>query len=85
MIYHEPFPLKNIGLWLLLFCGGLITVYIIFIALISIYVGIHHLQQDGFWMPMLAGIFSIMAILWLFFCFIKFVFNQMKEKDIINI
>jgi hypothetical protein len=42
------------------------TVYIIFIALISIKVGINHLHQDGFWMPILAGSIAIIAFLWLF-------------------
>jgi hypothetical protein len=61
------------------------TVYIIFIALISIKVGINHLHQDGFWMPILAGTISIIAILWLVIFLIKFILNQMKDKDIINI
>jgi hypothetical protein len=61
------------------------TVYIIFIALISIKVGINHLPQDGFWMPILAGTISIIAMLWLFLFLIKFTLNQMKDKDILNI
>ena len=85
MIYREPVPFKNLGLWLLLVCGGLITAYIIFIALISIYVGINHVDQDGFWMPVLVGIVAIMAVLWLFYSFLRFIFDQMKEKDIIKI
>ena len=85
MIHREPFPLKNLGLWLLLLGGILITVYTAFLALISIYVGINHVQQDGFWMPISTGIISLMAILWLLYCFLKFILNQMKEKDILNI
>jgi hypothetical protein len=61
------------------------TVYIIFIALISIKVGINHLHQDGFWMPILAGTISIIAILWLFLFLIRHIINHMKDKDIINI
>ena len=85
MIYREPFPFKNFGLWFLTICIGLVSVYIIFIALISIYVGANHLQHDGFWMPISAGLISIMAVLWLFYSFIRFVLNQMKEKDIVEI
>lgn len=85
MIYHAPFPLKNFGLRFLFACCCLMTVYIIFIALISIKVGINHLHHDGFWMPILAGTISIIAMLCLFLFLIKFILNQMKDKDIINI
>ena len=85
MIYHQPFPIKNFSLWLLLICGVLITAYVIFIALISILVGLVHLHQVGFLMPIFAGIISMMAILWLFLMFSRFLLNQMKEKDIINL
>jgi len=61
------------------------TVYIIFIALISIKVGITHLHQDGFWMPLLAGSITIIVFLWLFLCLLRFILNQMKDKDIINV
>ena len=85
MIYHKPVPFKNLGLWLLLVCGGLISAYIIFIALIPISVGINQVQQAGFWMPILVGIVLIMAVLWLFYGCFRFILNQTKEKDIINI
>jgi len=85
MIYHAPSPLKNVGLRFLLVCCCFMTVYIIFIALISIKVGINHLHQDGFWMPILAGSIAIIAFLWLFLCLLKFILNQMKDKDIIDI
>jgi uncharacterized membrane protein HdeD (DUF308 family) len=85
MIYHAPFPLKNMGLRLLLACFGLITFYIIFLALISIKVGMNHLHQDGFWMPILAGTITIIANLWLFLLLIRFIINQMKDRDTLNI
>jgi len=85
LIYQEPFPLKNFSLWSLLIVLGLIIGYIILIALISINVGLNHLQQDGFWVPILAGVISIVGCLWLFLYFLKFIISRMKEKDIINI
>ena len=59
--------------------------YVIFIGLISIGVGLNHLQQDGFWVPIAAGVLSIVLCLWLFFLFSRFILNQMKEKDTVNI
>jgi len=85
MIYHQPFPYKNFSLWLLLLCCGLITAYVIFIALISIWVGLVHLHQVGFLIPILAGVISIMTISLLFLSILKFLLNQMKEKDIIDL
>jgi len=85
MIYHQPFSYKNLSLWLLLFCCGLITAYVIFIALISIWVGLVHSHQVGFLIPILAGVISIMTISMLFLSILKFLLNQMKEKDIIDL
>jgi uncharacterized membrane protein HdeD (DUF308 family) len=85
MISHEPFPLKTLGLWSVLVLCGLFTTYIIVIAIVSIWVGLKHLQQDGFWMPVLAGTLSITVVLWLFLRFSRFILNRMKEKDTINL
>ena len=85
MIYREPFPFKTFLLWFLIICGCLIMVFIIFIGFLSIYVGINHLQEDGSWMPILTGAISILAVLCLFYFFLRFILTQMKEKDIIEI
>ena len=85
MIYHQPFPYKNFGLWLLLLCCGLITAYVIFIALISIWVGLVHLHQVGFFIPILAGVIFMLTISLLFLSILKFLLTQMKEKDIIDL
>jgi len=84
LIYYKPIPLRNICLKFLLVGVGLIFAYIIFIALISINVGFTHLQQDGFWVPILAGLLFIAGCLWLFLSFSRFIINRMKEKDIID-
>ena len=84
MIYNEPFPLKTISLFLLLIGLGLIIAYTIFIALVSISVGLNHLQQGGFWVPITAGVISIVVCLWLFLYFSKSIINRMKEKDTIS-
>ena len=84
MIYNKPIPLRNICLKFLLIGVGLIIACIIFIALVSINVGFTHLQQDGFWVPILAGLLFIAGCLWLFLSFSRFIINRMKEKDIID-
>ena len=84
MIHNEPFPLKNYSLWLLLVCVGLIVAYLFFIASISVWVGLTHLQPDGFWMPLLAGTLIILVGLFLFYRLSKLILNRTKELDIIN-
>ena len=85
MIYHETIPLKNLGFLFLLIGMGLIFAYVIFIGLISIGVGLNHLQQDGFWVPITVGVLSIAFCFWLFLLFSRLILNQMKEKDTVNI
>ena len=84
MIHSEPFPFKHLSLWFLLIFSGLIAAFLLFIALISVWVSFTHLQQDGFWMPLLVGILGMGTTLWLFFIFARFIFGRMKEKDLIN-
>ena len=85
MISHEPLPLKNLGLWSLLLLCALLAAYLLFAAIVSIWVGLSHWEQDGFWMPVLVGLLSIMLVLWPFLGFSRFILNAMKEKDTINI
>ncbi len=85
MISHEPLPLKTLGLWSLFLLFALLAAYIIFAAIVSIWVGLSHVQQDGFWMPIVAGILSMILVLWPFFRLSRLILNSMKEKDTINI
>jgi len=85
MISHEPLPLKNLGLWSLFLLFALLTAYIIFAAIVSIWVGLSHVQQNGFWMPIVAGILSMILVLWPFLRLSRLILHSMKEKDTINI
>jgi hypothetical protein len=78
------FSLRNTILKSLIVLFGIIIAYIIFIGLISINVGFTHLQQGGFWVPILAGFISIGVCLWLFISFWRVVIDRMKDKDIID-
>jgi hypothetical protein len=85
MISREPFPLKNLGLWSLLLLSALFAAFIIFASSVSIWVGLSHLHQEGFWMPILAGILTLILVLWPFRRLSRLILNSMKEKDTINI
>lgn len=85
MISNEPLPLKNLGLWSLFFLSAFFSAYITFAAIVSIWVGLSHVQQDGFWMPILTGILVMIVVLWPFVRLSRLILNAMKEKDTISI
>ena len=85
MISNEPLPLKNLGLWSLFFLAAFLAAYIIFAAMVSVWVGLTHVQQEGFWMPILTGILVMIVVLWPFVRLSRLILNAMKEKDAISI
>ena len=72
MIQREPF--------ILVLCG-LVTAYLVVIAVYCIWIGLNHFPQDGFWVPILAGTILTFFILWLFVRVSKGILNKMEEKD----
>lgn len=81
---NDSLPIKKIVSALLVFCGSLITIFVLFIAVVSIYVGLHQVDRHGFWTPILFGLTVMILILWLFIYVISFIRHQMKDKDIIH-
>jgi hypothetical protein len=85
MIQRNPFPIRNAGLILFLVCLGLLTAYVIFIAVVSIRIGLNNISQDGFFIPILCGLILCATALLVFIVSIIFVINSIKEKDLINL
>lgn len=85
MFRREPFPVKKIFLWFMVFLLGLAVSFLILISVVSIRFGLSHTDQEGFFIPILAGGFSIVLCLFLYICFIRFIINQVREKDIIRL
>ena len=81
MIQQEPFPLKNLGLWFFMIAVSIVVIYFFFIACISINVGLNNMHQDGFWMPLLAGIVIVMACVCFFLLSFRFIMRRLKEKS----
>lgn len=82
--YNKTFPLRNMIFKSLIVILSLAIAYVIFIALISINMGFTHLNQDGFWVPILAGLISIALCLWFLISMTRSVINRMKDRDIID-
>jgi cytochrome c biogenesis protein CcdA len=84
LTYYKHPNLRNLCLRLLLLGLGLVTAFVIFVSLVSINVGLTHTQQDGFWVPVVAGLLSITACLWFFISSWRSIANRMKDRDIIE-
>jgi uncharacterized membrane protein HdeD (DUF308 family) len=81
MTDRESFSPKKLSVLLAILGCGLITAYVIFIGVISIRVGVRHLEKDGFWMPILAGGLCILFILFLFSRFTRFFYHLTKSSE----
>ncbi len=83
MIPRQRISPKKTGLWLLLGICSLIAVCIAMIGIISIWTGFSHKDQNGYWVPILAGTVSLIAACLFGFCSIKPIFLHMKDKDVL--
>ncbi len=76
-------PLKDIILWCLIIACGMITVYLCFISLVSIWIGIAHSNQPGWWIPVLTGTCFFIAVFFAFLRTALYISSHIKKKDII--
>jgi len=84
MLFRKPFPVKKIFLWSVVFIFGLAVSFLFLLSIISINIGLSNLNQDGFFIPIMAGILFIGICLFLFIWVIRFIIGLLKEKDIIR-
>jgi hypothetical protein len=82
MVRRKPFPVKKAIFCFMaaVFVAG--VSFIILLAGISIRIGLGNMNQDGFFIPALAGIFSIAVCLFIFYRVLKLVFSTMRKKDL---
>jgi uncharacterized membrane protein HdeD (DUF308 family) len=85
MISDDPLPMKTWVLWALLIIGTLVGAGAIFCAVVSIWVGLNHSHQDGFWMPILAGAIAIILIFALYLRLFKSYVGSKRQKEFIHI
>ena len=85
MISGEPVSFKKIWLWSLIIALGLISTYIGFLSLVSIWIGLDHAHQAGFWVPVLVGTSFLMTICCFFLRITRHILKHMKEEDVVNI
>ena len=77
--------MKHSALYVLLVCSALVTAYVVFLGAVSISVGLHHMDQDGSWMPVVTGILCILVVLWFLFRVARSVFQALTRNDTLNL
>jgi hypothetical protein len=82
MIHRGPFPVKKACLWFIvaILCTGIS--FIIYLSLISINIGFRNMDRDGFFIPVLAGILSLILCVILLILVFKSILTSIKEKDL---
>jgi uncharacterized membrane protein HdeD (DUF308 family) len=77
--------MKNPFLWVLLVLSALVSAYLVFLGVISISVGLRHTDEEGSWMPVLAGSLCILAVLWVLFRVTRSLVQALKKTDSLNV
>jgi hypothetical protein len=84
MIPRQPFSIRNALFKLLILCASLLLFYGLFLGATSLWVGLSHRQQEGFWAPTLAGGLLIVLIVWLYVRLVLALTRAMRRSDILN-
>jgi uncharacterized membrane protein HdeD (DUF308 family) len=85
MIPTQFILLRKIWIWGLITACGLVAACIAFVSIVSVWVGIEHPNQAGFWVPILAGTLSFAITAWIFLAVTKSILRQIKEDDLVNL
>ena len=78
-------PPRRKGLWFLVILAGMLTAYLGLLCLVSILVGLRHMQSPGSWVPILVGTGSLAALSFLFLRIARHLRTRIKEDDLVNI
>ena len=85
MSSEEPISIKKIGLWSLLIICGLLSLFILFISITSIWIGFGAMPRNGFWVPILAGTAAMTIIFFSFAGLIRFFRRKTKDKELLGL
>ena len=77
--------MRNPFLWVLLVFSALVAAYLVFLGVISVSVGLQHTDQEGSWMPLLAGGLCILVVLWLLFRVARSLLQTLRKDESLNV
>ena len=76
---------KTIGVWSLIITAGLLTVAVGFVSLISVWVGITHMDRAGAWAPISAGALVFAIVFWSYISAARALRRQLKTPELFEI
>jgi hypothetical protein len=82
---RDSISFRLIWLWFLILLSGLVTAYLGFVALVSVWVGVAHLNQPGCWVPILAGLFLFIGLCSFFLRILKRLLGRLRNQAVVNI
>jgi hypothetical protein len=85
MIRREPLPVKAFCVWCFIIASGLIAAYVIFVALISVWVGLIHIARFGAWVPILTGSTVFVIVASVFFRTSKAILSRLNNEETFDI
>ena len=77
--------MKRYTFYFLILFGALISGAVLFLGILSVWIGISHQDMDGFLTPVLAGSFGSILVLYLFFRFSRYLCRQMNRTDSLDL
>jgi uncharacterized membrane protein HdeD (DUF308 family) len=77
--------MKNPFLWVLLIFSTLVSAYLVFLGVISISVGLQHTEEEGSWMPVLAGSLCILVVVWVLFRVVRSLVQALRKAENLNL
>jgi uncharacterized membrane protein HdeD (DUF308 family) len=77
--------MKNPFLWVLLVFSALVSAYLVFLGVISISVGLQHTEEEGSWMPVLAGSLCILVVVWVLFRVVRSLVQALRKAENLNL
>jgi len=72
--------IKKLALLFLLFFFSILTLYLTFLSITSIAIGLINIEKTGFWMPILCGLLIFFLTIFMI-RLIRYIFRQTKAKD----
>jgi len=72
--------IKKLAVLFLLLFLSIFTLYLIFLSITFIYIGMINIERSGFWMPILCGLLIFFLTIFII-RLIRYIFRQTKAKD----
>jgi len=78
-------PLKKLAIWSLIVAAGLISAFVSFLSLVSVWIGFSEIHRAGSWLPVTGGILIFLLTLWLYIRAAGALRRHLKSPDLFEL